>query len=1044
MRKIQNDLFEAICSKENLILAWRRVENSFHHGEVWFDELELAAYRFNLVSNIEKLSARLNNGEFKTKPIKPAPFPKAKKITMDGDGKRSEELRVRQSFCIGIEDQIVWVAVYGILGPYFEEDMPAWSYGNRLFLNSWKVGKNKWINGRYRTTSKNFYRKWNQGWPLYRRMLGVCIKKMAYPGKPNEEILDDDQQDAMAENEAQILEAFKLPYLEKNYFEAGAAYPTLYYMSLDLEKFYPSVSMCYIRKKLKDTFGNYSANAETNRKLSALLDAITNFKVDYDVGLSEEDLKDMELNTAEHEFNGLPTGLIVAGALANLYLYDLDQEVKRRLALCKPHDILHFRYVDDHLFLSPNEHKLKEWIDWYIEELHQLGLKENEDKTNTEPIAIQANYPTPLLTQTLHKISDIAGMSLDLLNATEFDMVFRDLQMLLVSDFSEEEIKKGTRTSFACTMLSRMVSDVEVDYDLIHLLRKKWLDEIRRNYQEKDEGKYQMLRELVFSTDKKYSDEIQIGRVPPQKVSGVVSEEENLLYGKLLKAIKESKKQKENLEKKIYQLLLFSLGETPENPKMWLRVLDFCIFHAPENILNLYGLLKDDLKNKEFHPLGYEYIVSAMDVHLALRVMKVISRYKKDSYQNPFAKEIDQRLLEVYEKLQGSDYYKGSNSYLHQDASFLEDRVRRVLIHAKEEDADSNVRYLEAVTYHGMKLDAAFWLLWTIDRFNKNSPSPNMFLPDFLQNDLLKANMDSSYMNQLLFTCIGRVPFEKIASWKFNKLKLTKLQKENLQFSLFGHDYVKNMAKTLKLKEIETENSSYISLLGWMRKVKEMEDKESDILENALCSEYVSTKIMTALVKYFKDHIEKQEQITLHPACIFLRKDICLKDKKWINWLSDDKKIKIKCKKLPLDDSMYRYPSNESVGYSSMIGAIYGLGIIFLQLLTKRYTLPWVFNRPEYGYEWQSVLYRLLENGKVSSMNYQIVSACLSLEGRESIKLKKLLGDAFIDNPNKKELCIGNIDCLYDVLKDSLEDLKQNQISVANQDIRQLIMIKLT
>lgn len=45
MRKIQEHLFEAICSKENLILAWRRVENSYQHGDVWFDELEISAFK---------------------------------------------------------------------------------------------------------------------------------------------------------------------------------------------------------------------------------------------------------------------------------------------------------------------------------------------------------------------------------------------------------------------------------------------------------------------------------------------------------------------------------------------------------------------------------------------------------------------------------------------------------------------------------------------------------------------------------------------------------------------------------------------------------------------------------------------------------------------------------------------------------------------------------------------------------------------------------------------------------------------------------------
>ena len=59
----------------------------------------------------------------------------------------------------------------------------------------------------------------------------------------------------------------------------------------------------------------------------------------------------MGLN-ADVDFEGLPTGLLVAGALANLYLLDLDKKVINRLKTEKKHCMLHFRYVDDHLFLS--------------------------------------------------------------------------------------------------------------------------------------------------------------------------------------------------------------------------------------------------------------------------------------------------------------------------------------------------------------------------------------------------------------------------------------------------------------------------------------------------------------------------------------------------------------------------------------------------------------------------------------------------------------------------------------------------------------------
>ena len=137
-----------------------------------------------------------------------------------------------------------------------------------------------------------------------------------------------------------------------------------------------------------------------------------------------------------------------------------------------------------------------------------------------------------------------------------------------------------------------------------------------------------------------------------------------------------------------------------------------------------------------------------------------------------------------------------------------------------------------------------------------------------------------------------------------------------------------------------------------------------------------------------------------------------------------------------------RNPSFSSNDYLPMIGAMYGFGIIFLQLLTKEYSLPWVFNRPEYGYEWQSVLYRLLEKGKVSSHNYDLISACLSLENRETIKLKGILnGVTCAQQVNDAK--IETLDELLKEIEASLAELKENQISVAHHETRQLVMIKI-
>ena len=1027
MRKIQKNIFETICCKENLILAWRRVENSYHHGDVWFDELELSAYKFNLLNNIEKLSEKMKMGTYQMRPIKPAPYPKGKKVVKDDGENGHEELRVRQSFCIHVEDQIVWMAVYGVLGPYFEEDMPAWSYGNRLFLNTWKDENGHWINGVYRTTSKLFYRKWQQGWPLYRHMLAACIKRKAFSGKKDDENCDDSELEAIAENEAQVNKAFRLPYLEKDYFPKGS-HPKLFYMSIDLEKFYPSVKMDRIKAILLNSF------PIDDPSFAALIETLTKFEVAYNgfygQPFSEDELAEMDLYK-DVVFDGLPTGLLVAGALANLYLLEIDLKVADRLRKDGKHHILHFRYVDDHLFLSENAQKLMEWERWYIKELDKIGLKVNDSKTDKEPIELDSHYPTPLLTQTLHKISEIARMPLDLLSSNEFSMVFRDLQMLLVTDFPEEEIKKGTRTSFACTMLSRLTSDINVDYDKIHQLRKKWLEcisELRLN----NPAKERMLRSVIFTKGDDYPENLD------ESVKKQVDERGENIYDSIRDAIGVSRKEIQKIEEKIFHLLVYSVKEIPDKPKMWLRILDFCIYHLPDKIQQLYLILNRIHKDGCIHSLGYEYIVSVMDIHLALQVVKTISRLYVNKYKDPWKKITDEQFLKHFTEVK--DCYNGTHHYLYEDAKFLEERVRRTLKKyiGKEEGYD----YLEDCNYHGIELDSSFWLLWHIERFNRSKPTPNLIMPNFLMKDLDKANIVSPYFTQLFFSSISYVPLSNFGKQDFSKLKLDKLQKENLLLSVWGQEEETNVVKGFELSEKKMFSpNNRISLLQWIREVKKMEEKEDNVLGNALCSEYCATLIMKSVVKYFCDNIENIETLHLHPASILIRREECLKPKDWDSWLSPQKNIEITTKDSFMD-TMYRYPSFSSDDYSPMIGAIYGLGIIFLQLLTKEYSLPWVFNRPEYGYEWQSVLYRLLENGKVSSHNLNIISACLSLEDRETIKLKGILNDVVCDQ-QVNDAKIETLEELYREIKASLDELKENQISVAHHETRQLVMIKI-
>ena len=109
----------------------------------------------------------------------------------------------------------------------------------------------------------------------------------------------------------------------------------------------------------------------------------------------------------------------------------------------------------------------------------------------------------------------------------------------------------------------------------------------------------------------------------------------------------------------------------------------------------------------------------------------------------------------------------------------------------------------------------------------------------------------------------------------------------------------------------------------------------------------------------------------------------------------------------------------------------------------KEKSLPWIMNRPEYGFEWMSVLDDLIHKGSVSSLTSRIVTSCLSVRNRENRILRQDTGadlnDLYwVDNPK-----IWDVDDLLEQLKKDLKLLKTNLVSVANSQQRQVIVIDL-
>ena len=69
-------LIEKIATLENLILSWRKVENSLKKGEIWFDELDAFDFKLNLIQNLENMGNDMLHGKYRMQKI----LPKERKI----------------------------------------------------------------------------------------------------------------------------------------------------------------------------------------------------------------------------------------------------------------------------------------------------------------------------------------------------------------------------------------------------------------------------------------------------------------------------------------------------------------------------------------------------------------------------------------------------------------------------------------------------------------------------------------------------------------------------------------------------------------------------------------------------------------------------------------------------------------------------------------------------------------------------------------------------------------------------------------------------
>lgn len=732
--------------------------------------------------------------------------------------------------------------------------------------------------------------------------------------------------------------------------------------------------------------------------------------------------------------------------------------------------------MDDHVFVSTSPIELYNWIKEYNELIKKKGVRINFAKLEPKELSkdifeeelsdkeieekmkkasLDPFYPSPLMTETLQKVSELSGLNLDLLSDKEFDMVFKDLQMLMVADIPEQEIKKNTRVSFACSMLTRMVADWDCDLEKVYELRKQWIERVKvyeKNLSDKERKeqaqKIVNMYQLAFSNGTTDNFDELIAQIKDLHL--------DLSPITDLKDVLNNGCNKSNLKReKIYRLLTKAIMEIPDKSKIWLRAFDYCTYNIPEKIIDLYKLLRHIEKEKDLHPLGCEYLYAMLHLRMAHNVVKAISRLSEDHYITPTQKRNDRSFIESVLKIKP----KESGHYLVIDSLAILNTTKLLYKafakNIKLPKIEIKGNFGDDIVYRDESLPFNFWMLWGLDLINSKVPTSDMKIKTVFGQYINKICPEKAFFLPLICRCLmdfkeadfGKIHFANppySLPDEFNSFEFFYVISKLPEAKSFGDNF--EGYETFKKQTKPDDFSKNTTISVWLDFVNEEFLKDEDFRLDVRYSELLASKIALAIVEAANKKLSSGKRVIIHPLSVTI--STMQRDKKvceygsWHYWRVNSVHADIKDKTY-IDDTCYCY-TDKVLGnvLRSEEALLYAIGLLFLQLLTKQKVLPWIFYRPEFGFEWDSVLLRILYGGAISTKNYLIVRSCLSAYNREILKM--LHNNTGEDNipPLYGIKCLGLQDLIKE-LKDSVSILEDNLVSVANEESRQLTEISL-
>jgi len=995
-------LFSNICSMENLYHAWNKAKHIYEYeSDFVYIRKELSEFEADLQNKLNELAERLRNEKFALTPMIPMPLPKS------SDGK----VESRQNFHIALEDQIVWLAVINVLGPLLDDNMKFWSFGSRLYMPIWKEdideahpGEKVTRYGSYRVASTKIYRSWTSSWPLFRKAVAITAKAML-DGE-----FDEDEQEEI-ENNLDAPECVRIITWNKGYWNKRQKQDKdIYYATIDLKKFYPCIDAKSILNNTVLQIIGITPESKNQNKLYTLLDKLLSYYIDGDyLNLSDEDSPLVPGDRDGDKYFGIPTGLFVAGFLANMAMLEIDEDISNELD--RNRRVAHFRYVDDHVILAYSIEDLGFWIEKYAlvverylkrvsineEKIEPAEFKDyfiNEDKNERIRLIsiaemkcrIDPQIASPFTTLTLKKLSGINKSPFELFDETEKIQLLQDVEHILVTEFPDEEIRKDTRVSWAASLLSRVVP--EIDFNINDIISQR--AELESLYCSREEAAQREDENDTMVFDEK------IGRLEADVHCLEV----------------ELAKRKNNLFSRVFQLLLRALTENISKPKIWKKCVTFCRATGYEGIDRLFK----QLTSANLSDAGKKYIFYTLVNELSDGMLKSLVTVKSNEYSH-FEKDRADKFVAYIKRIFNVITDESEKYEVFYDQEILKQFKVALHYYCIECEKETPTKQEYDYTY--------FCYLW-----NMMTRTAGVFTeqqPISLNNGL--AAMDKIYSDRRII--------EKLAQmYSYRPIVFANANARHPQPQISLSEWITNNkteSQKVKANGFDMLSSEWVSLAVTLKAIKVVEDK---------------IKLCQSSNFSFDNHPTVAEFINCAPENF----DIGVETEAYnsMREVKSWEKLTVKLKEINLhyfkrtDDIRYDYSFYNQYGYQVFEKRqVFSLVILMIAILSNEQKFSPFLNRRDPIDRNYQLLLEKISNTSISSYTRAIIIGALSYREFERNTFSSLDFSGRYDGVQNEPIVVESICDLKSHIEDAKKTLEDYRLSLEKQVPRQLIPISL-